>query len=136
MDKYSVPKIVAHSVGEGCLAVSGYRQSPFGVALIQLGVLCAFLYNLPFAPAEEVLDVLVAARTPEDEATANWKQCPRLIHERFDRQPAPILDLRALTGIQRRVFTTLPDGRKILLRTKTSARDFLAGAPSPGFVWD
>jgi len=87
-------------------------------------------------PAEEVLDVLVAARTPEDEATANWKQCPRLIHERFDRQPAPLLDLRALTGIQRRVFTTLPDGRKILLRTKTSARDFLAGAPSPGFVWD
>jgi len=87
-------------------------------------------------PAEEVLDVLVAARTPEDEATSIWKQCPRLIHERFDRQPAPLLDLWALNGIQRRVFTTLPNGRKILLRTKTSARDFLAGAPSPGFIWD
>jgi len=87
-------------------------------------------------PAERVLDVLVAANTPENEATSIWKQCPRLIHERFDRQPAPLLDPRALTGIQRRVFTRLPDGRKILLRTRTSARDFLAGAPSPGFVWD
>jgi len=87
-------------------------------------------------PAEKVLDVLVAARTPENEATSIWKQCPRLIHERFDRQAAPLLDPRALNGIQRRVFTTLPDGRKILLRTRTSARDFFAGAPSPGFIWD
>ena len=88
-------------------------------------------------PAEKILDVLTASPTPEREA-AKFQDplCERFVHESFDRQYAALIDPYALNGIQRRVFTTLPDGRKILLRTRTSARDFLAGAPSPGFVWD
>ena len=88
-------------------------------------------------PAEKILDVLTASPTPELEA-AHFQDalCARFVHERFDRQYAALIDPDALNGIQRRVFTTLPDGRKILLRTRTSARDFLAGAPSPGFIWD
>jgi len=88
-------------------------------------------------PAEKILDVLTASPTPEREA-AHFQDplCARFVHESFDRQYAALIDPNALNGIQRRVFTTLPDGRKILLRTRTSARDFLAGAPSPGFIWD
>jgi hypothetical protein len=87
-------------------------------------------------PGEKILDVLSASPTPEQEANMTFlsPQCPRYTHENFDRRHAPLLDPSALNGIQRKVFTTLPDGRKILLRTKTSARDFRAGRATPGEI--
>ena len=48
-----------------------------------------------------------------------------------------MLDPNRLGGVQRRLFATLPDGRKILLRTKTSSSDFVARYPAtPGFIPD
>jgi hypothetical protein len=88
-------------------------------------------------PGEKILDVLTASPTPEQEANQTFlsPQCPRYIHENFDRQRAAVIDHSRLDGIQRRVFATLPDGRKILLRTKTSSSDFLARYPAtPGFI--
>jgi len=90
-------------------------------------------------PRDKVLDVLSAAPTPAQEANMTFldPQCPRYTHENFDRQRAAVVDHSKLDGIQRRVFTTLPDGRKILLRTKTSARDFVARYPAtPGLIPD
>ena len=88
-------------------------------------------------PGEKILDVLSAAPTPEQEANQTFlsPQCPRYTHENFDRQRAAVLDHSRLDGVQRRVFATLPDGRKILLRTKTSSSDFVARYPAtPGFI--
>ncbi len=88
-------------------------------------------------PADKILDVLTASLTPEIEANLTFlsPRCPRLVNEKFDRQRADLLDTRALNGIQRRVLAVLPDGRKILQRTRTSARDFVARfPPTPGEV--
>jgi hypothetical protein len=90
-------------------------------------------------PREKILDVLTASPTPAQEANMTFlpPQCPRYIHENYDRQRAAVLDHGRLDGVQRRVFATLPDGRKILLRTKTSSRDFVARYPAtPGFIPD
>jgi len=91
-------------------------------------------------PAAKILDVLVATPTPELEAVVSGlfaPLCPRIVHESFDRQPAAIVDARSLEGIQRRVFAVLPDGRKVLQRTKTSSRDFVARYPAtPGVIPD
>jgi hypothetical protein len=88
-------------------------------------------------PGEKILDVLTASPTPAQEANMTFlpPQCPRYIHENFDRQRAAVLDPNRLGGVQRRLFATLPDGRKILLRTKTSSSDFVARYPAtPGFI--
>ena len=58
-------------------------------------------------PAPKLLDVLVATPTPELEAVVSG------------------------------LFPVLPDGRKVLQRTKTSSRDFVACYPAtPGFIPD
>jgi len=89
-------------------------------------------------PGGKILDVLAATATPEIEAVHSAQfgpLCPRIVHENFDRQPAAIVDSQSLEGIQRRVFTVLPDGRKILQRTKTSSRDYVGRYPAtPGFI--
>ncbi len=88
-------------------------------------------------PGEKILDVLTASPTPAIEATVPYPPCARYVHENFDRQRAAVLDHKKLDGVQRRVFATLPDGRKILLRTKTSSTDFVARYPAtPGFIPD
>ena len=89
-------------------------------------------------PREKILDVLTASPTPAVEAaqTFLFPLCDKHVNENFDRQRAALVDHAALNSIARRVFTTLPDGRKILLRTKTSSRDFTGATPSPGTIPD
>ncbi len=84
-------------------------------------------------PAEKVLEVATWRTTWQ----ASWPPCPRMVHERFDRQEARIIDpcynfpCEPPSG-QRRVLLVLPNGRKVLQHTRTSARDFVALKRTPG----
>lgn len=79
-------------------------------------------------PAERILDVFSSWLRPELEVGIN-SRCSEIVNAKFDRQSGAFIGEDATYGIQRRVFATLPDGRKILQRTKTSARDFQMLSP-------
>jgi hypothetical protein len=86
----------------------------------------------------------IAARIPADrilDVHSFWSLyqsvnplCPRQVHERFDRQGARVLPENSMHATKRRPLLTMPDGRVVLQRTITSARDFIAAPPSPGMV--
>lgn len=88
------------------------------------------------APRDAVLDVFASGMTPEGETLPFlFTLCPELVNAFFDRQAASLIDDQDPYGIQRRVLFTLPNGRVVLQRTKTSARDFEARSPAtPGVV--
>lgn len=85
-------------------------------------------------PAEKILDLIAIGPTPQVEQGADFyrPQCPQWLNERFERQRGSLIDHGALDAIKRRALTTLPSGQRILLRTKTTARDFQRGPPTPG----
>jgi hypothetical protein len=60
--------------------------------------------------------------------------CPRLVNERFDRQGARVWNGIDRVSMQRRPLLTLPDGRVVLQRTRTSARDWMVAPPTPKAV--
>jgi len=86
-------------------------------------------------PAAKVLDVVTWRTTRQ----GSFLPCPRMVHERFDRQEARILDpcrsypCEPRSG-QRRVLLVQPDGRQVLQHTLTSARDFFARPRTPGLL--
>ena len=95
----------------------------------------------PRIPREQILDVFASTQTPATEAAGESAgylapPCPAFINPVFDRQRAELLGASlGYTGIARRVFTTLPDGRVVLLRTRSSANDFIGETPlTPGAV--
>lgn len=88
-------------------------------------------------PRDKVLDVFTTTKTPALEAATSiafGPICAQLVHENFDRGYASLYDGRELTSMTRLVMTTLPDGRRLLLRTRTSRNDFVTGPRSPGWV--
>jgi len=85
-------------------------------------------------PREKILDVFSSSMTPAIQAGL-FPLCSENVHVVFDRQRAQLLDDNALYSIRRPVFATSTDGRRILQRTKTSARDFVGVLPpSPGLL--
>lgn len=133
------PKKRVNVVGEGLffspvfdLLVLADRLEPAELVAENLPVDRDPLYHL--IPAAKILDVLTLTTTPEVQASLTYPYCARLTGEAFDRQPAPLLNTQLLTAILRRVFATLPDGRVILQRTRTSGADFYRGTPTPGTV--
>ena len=81
-------------------------------------------------PAENILDVL--SFTGFSSATA--VPCPQPVHISIDRQELLLTSIASENSLQRQVVTTMPDGRKVLLRTRTSARDFRAVPATPGSI--
>jgi hypothetical protein len=81
-------------------------------------------------PAEGVLDVLSWWSTRDYETPL----CPRLVNERFDRQGARVWNGIDRVSMQRRPLLALPDGRVVLQRTRTSARDWMVAPPTPKAV--
>ena len=84
-------------------------------------------------PGNALLDL---ATLHFDPATADTDRllCDRLVNESFDHQAALILDSGAGNSIHRRVLGTMPTGRHILQRTRTSAVDLERGPRTPGRV--
>jgi hypothetical protein len=92
-------------------------------------------------PRDRILDVFASTQTPATEAAGESagylaRPCPTLINPVFDRLRAQLIgDNLGYTGIARRLFTTLPNGRAVLLRTRSSANDFIGETPlTPGAV--
>jgi hypothetical protein len=84
-------------------------------------------------PRDKILDVLSYDYIPAVQAQLpDFPTCPQLVNAVFDRQYTQVYDPYAIGSMQRRVFARLPDGRAILLRTKTSANDFLFADVTPG----
>ncbi len=82
-------------------------------------------------PADRVLDVLTYAMEG-----FGYPVCPRPINERFDRQVNLSMtgDPETRQALKRRPLFATPEGRLVLLRTRTSSRDFRLGDPDPGVV--
>ncbi len=59
--------------------------------------------------------------------------CRVAVHPSLDRQMLNILPSidPEDRGLARPVIYTQPDGQRVLLRTRSSARDFILAAPSP-----
>jgi hypothetical protein len=85
-------------------------------------------------PLSSILDLIIAGYTPEEQARKLYPYCQFLIHPDLDRQPAYNWDYNRPLSLRRRPLLTLPDGRVVLQRTRTSARDWEVTAPSPGRV--
>lgn len=87
-------------------------------------------FRLVGIPREEVLDVLHLTGTPEYNAyrattTASGPpSCAPQLEAVYDRAPAPLSDYRTALVARRRIIGRTVDGRAILMRTRTSARDF------------
>lgn len=80
-------------------------------------------------PGHKVLDVLTSAI----DLTDLYPPCRVPVAERFDRQEIVAIKGIDTRSVQRRVLSVV-NGREMLLRTKTSSRDFRAFAPSPGRI--
>jgi hypothetical protein len=85
-------------------------------------------------PRDKLLDVFTTIMTPAQEATITTPPCAQLVHAEIDRAHAQLLDYNTVDAIRRRMMFVAPSGHPVLQRTKTSARDFAIGAPSPGQV--
>ncbi|MGI8498279.1 MAG: hypothetical protein ACR2OG_11930 [Gemmatimonadaceae bacterium] len=79
-------------------------------------------------PADHILDVL----TTEAEIPNPYPKCGPSVDVTFDRQETAPIKSSDPRSLQRRVAFSLPDGRVVLLRTRTSARDFTLLDPTPG----
>ena len=85
------------------------------------------------------LDVTPGVRTRTAASGVLRTVCAVRWHPRWERAPAPIVDVDAFRGNRaafvRRTAYTRPDGRVVLQRTRTSARDWVYGPlPTPGAV--
>jgi hypothetical protein len=148
VDNPAVPNMIRSGLAEWDAPVlgHGFRTPGDGALFVALPVTVSELLrdNLPVQdptyvriPREKVLDVFTTSETPALEAAATaqgYPLCAQLVHQNFDRGYASLYDPLELTSMKRRVLARLPDGRIILLRTRTSRIDFETGAPSPGVV--
>lgn len=83
-------------------------------------------------PTSKLLDVFTTNLVPAVEATIGYPLCPEIVNTSIDRQYASLIDEENVANsMHRRVLGSLPDGRTLLLRTRTSAKDFVSRLPSP-----
>ena len=80
-------------------------------------------------PREDVLDVVSRDYSPDYKAylaatTFRYTLCQPWLPTTFERSPAEVNDYRRPGAIRRRSLGRTADGREILMRTGTSARDF------------
>lgn len=81
-------------------------------------------------PTENILDVLSFTGF----ASGTAVPCPQPVHNSIDRQELLLTSIASENSLQRQVVTTMTDGRKVMLRTRTSARDFWAVPATPGSI--
>lgn len=85
--------------------------------------------RLPSAAIRDVMSFTYSGRI------TSFPLCPfPPVHSSLDRQENRELLAEDTRSLQRASMTTHPNGRRILLRTRTSARDFKAATPTPGTI--
>lgn len=130
VDNPSVPNMSDVSLWEPALGhglfFSSAHAHPFVGDNVDLAALtrsvmcylnCGTVLRIPRAA---VLDIAVFLSS-----TTSFERCYPQVHSSLDRQPGflPAGD-SPVQSIQRKVFRVLPDGRRVLLRTRTTSRDF------------
>ncbi len=82
-------------------------------------------------PRSLVLDVMAVFYSPDEPGYGNSSgvTCAPFMAPAFDRAPAPLVNTRRSIAISRKTLTRSTEGREILQRTRTSARDFEYAAP-------
>lgn len=82
-------------------------------------------------PATAIRDVITWGG-----ANPTFPSCGSPIHPSLDEEQARVIDNWSsdFRSITRRHIGTLPNGRALLLRTRSSARDFIAAVATPGAV--
>lgn len=130
------PGVVGHGLYFGFTDAIVAVANPVDVATLPQDNLPVLVPRHWRVPRDKILDVLTVGPTPEQEASFDFSPpCPRYINDVFDHQRALLVDETALDGIQRRLLAVLPDGRRLLQRTRTSSQDFFASfPPTPGSV--
>jgi hypothetical protein len=86
-------------------------------------------------PGDRLMDV--AAFRVDGSSFTTLVPCPQMVNVNFDRQELvySVANPEGRHSLQRRVLAVLSDGRKILQRTRTSARDFESREPrTPGWI--
>ena len=99
--------------------------------------------DAPFIPRALVLDVFGQVHAPQVRTLFASlgiivRDCQPFLANAFERDPAPLADANRWgepIAYARRVAAVTPDGRVVLQRTRTSARDWVYGPPAtPGVV--
>ena len=105
---------------------------PVDTAALPFTMMPSYTFGWKRIPRDKILDVLTW-----QVANYNYSAplCGPSVNPIFDHQRGAFLNPgQEYRTIQRKVALVLPDGRKILLRTKTSSRDFQAAAMTPGYI--
>jgi hypothetical protein len=148
VDNPNVPNMVRSGLAEWGASLLGHGfalNGGFGILFVAESLTVGALPrdNLPILadpeyariPREKILDIFTTGKTPEVEAADPFPLCAQIVHQNFDRGFANLEDTRdPQRSMRRRVFATLPNGRVILLRTRSSRNDFEAAQPTPGSV--
>lgn len=114
--------------------VTAFVASPVDVASLPHAQLPVQDPDYVRIPGDKLLDVLTSDWTPAMDATLQYHSCGEEVNTAFDRQRAELSDYATDVSIQRRVLFQTSTGRKVLLRTRTSARDFARAAWNPGTI--
>jgi hypothetical protein len=89
-------------------------------------------FTLYGVPREDILDIMSLDGSPAYRAYmatttfGDVPPCPPVLEAVYDRAPAPVSDSRVPEAARRRTIGRTPEGRAILMRTRTSARDIEA----------
>jgi hypothetical protein len=146
VDNPTVPNMIDHSLspsvfGHG-IAFMGFAE----VAVLGRAVPTATLHRGNVPPSEtsyyridrdDVLDVFATTTTYYLTRQPPLTLCDAMVNVALDRKHGFFLEERDddyLFSMSRKVLATLPDGRKLLQHTRTSASDFQRTPRTPGTV--
>ena len=125
-----------HGLFWGRSDVTAFVANPIDVASLPHAQLPVVEPDFVRIPAAALLDVFTSSLTPAEEAAAAvyGPTCGQQVNVTLDRQQATLSGGNDSVSINRKVLFQTSTGRKVLLRTRTSARDFELAKPNPGEV--
>ena len=124
-----------HGLWWGRSDVTAFVANPVDVASLPHATLPSVEPDWVRMPASALLDVFSSSVTPAEEANEQYGHtCGQQVSPAIDRQQATLSGGNDSVSINRKVLFQTATGRKVLLRTRTSARDFELDKPNPGTI--
>ena len=124
-----------HGLWWGRSDVTAFVANPVDVSSLPHSILPSVEPDWVRMPASALLDVFSSSVTPAEEANEQYGHtCGQQVSPAIDRQQATLSGGNDSVSINRKVLFQTSTGRKVLLRTRTSARDFELAKPNPGEV--
>ena len=105
--------------------------TPFDLPVVPIPGLSFVSYGIPRAAVLDAIAIEIRPELAQATSTyaAGFRRCVPWIAPAFDRAPAFLGDYNRPDAIRRKTVGVTPDGRQILQRTRTSARDFEYSPP-------